>query len=128
MVTAFVAARHILAGDTDKHELWNVNTEKAYHEEKDAPEAEITASVPAAKASAERDKTTPTEDPVVEIKRLKKDKNAPKPTEYQPIISVGVTVRRPRVTPKVSEVTEADAPPITADNVGAAASESESVD
>ena len=107
MVTAFVAARHILAGDTDKRELWNVNTEKAYHEEKDAPEAEITASVPAAKTPAEKSEPTPTEGPVVEIKRLKKDKNAPKPAEYQPVITVGVTVRRPRVTPKVSDAADA---------------------
>lgn len=34
MVTAMVAADDILSGNTDKTELWNVNTEKSYHEEK----------------------------------------------------------------------------------------------
>ena len=46
MVTSFVATRHIMEGDVSKDELWNVNTEQSYHEEKDAPEAEITQSVP----------------------------------------------------------------------------------
>ncbi|NMP38174.1 MAG: NAD(P)/FAD-dependent oxidoreductase [Clostridiales bacterium] len=34
MVTAFRAADAIMSGKTDKTEIWNVNTEKDYHEEK----------------------------------------------------------------------------------------------
>ena len=34
MVTAMVAAELIKTGNSDKKELWNVNTEKEYHEEK----------------------------------------------------------------------------------------------
>ena len=34
MVTAFKAADAIMSGSTDKNEIWNVNTEKDYHEEK----------------------------------------------------------------------------------------------
>ncbi len=35
MMTAILAARHIIKGDTSKDELWNVNTEQSYHEEKE---------------------------------------------------------------------------------------------
>ena len=34
MVTAMVAAELIKTGNSDKKELWNVNTEKEYHEKK----------------------------------------------------------------------------------------------
>ena len=34
MVTSFEAVKNILSGTTDKHNIWNVNTEKEYHEEK----------------------------------------------------------------------------------------------
>ncbi|MFA5742174.1 MAG: NAD(P)/FAD-dependent oxidoreductase [Candidatus Izemoplasmatales bacterium] len=34
MVTAFEAVRHIQKNIVDKSDIWNVNTEKAYHEEK----------------------------------------------------------------------------------------------
>ena len=34
MVTSMVACEKIISGDTDKSEIWNVNTEKEYHEEK----------------------------------------------------------------------------------------------
>lgn len=36
MVTSMVACENILSGDPDKTALWNVNTEKAYHEVKNA--------------------------------------------------------------------------------------------
>ena len=34
MLTAIRAAEAIKAGNTDKHNIWNVNTEKEYHETK----------------------------------------------------------------------------------------------
>ena len=34
MVTSFEAVKAIKSGSTDKSALWNVNTEKEYHEEK----------------------------------------------------------------------------------------------
>ncbi|NLZ46933.1 MAG: NAD(P)/FAD-dependent oxidoreductase [Clostridiales bacterium] len=34
MLTAIYAARNIIAGNTDKNNIWNVNTEKEYHEQK----------------------------------------------------------------------------------------------
>jgi hypothetical protein len=34
MVTSMVACENIISGDTDKTALWNVNTEKVYHETK----------------------------------------------------------------------------------------------
>ena len=34
MVTAFETVKNILSGDTDRSAIWNVNTEKEYHEEK----------------------------------------------------------------------------------------------
>lgn len=34
MVTSFEAVKNILSGRTDKDNIWNVNTEKEYHEEK----------------------------------------------------------------------------------------------
>jgi hypothetical protein len=36
MCTSFEAVRNILSGETKKDNLWNVNTEKEYHEEKQA--------------------------------------------------------------------------------------------
>ena len=33
MCTSFEAVKNILAGKTDKSNVWNVNTEKEYHEE-----------------------------------------------------------------------------------------------
>ena len=36
MVTSFEAVKNILSGRTDKSNIWNVNTEKEYHEEKKA--------------------------------------------------------------------------------------------
>ena len=35
MVTAFKTAEAIKSGSTDKDAIWNVNTEKSYHETKD---------------------------------------------------------------------------------------------
>jgi hypothetical protein len=35
MLTAMVAVNGLLEGKTDKSALWEVNTEKAYHEEKE---------------------------------------------------------------------------------------------
>ena len=32
MMTAVTAARNIIEGNTDKSNIWNVNTEKEYHE------------------------------------------------------------------------------------------------
>ncbi len=34
MCTAFEAVKNILAGVTDKSNIWDVNTEKEYHESK----------------------------------------------------------------------------------------------
>ena len=34
MMTSFEAVRNILNGNADKSNIWNVNTEKEYHEEK----------------------------------------------------------------------------------------------
>ena len=36
MLTAMMAVDCIIAGETDKRGLWEVNTEMDYHEEKDA--------------------------------------------------------------------------------------------
>lgn len=36
MVTSFEAVKNILSGETDKSNIWNVNTEKEYHEESKA--------------------------------------------------------------------------------------------
>ena len=33
MMTSFEAVKNILSGNTDKSNIWNVNTEKEYHEE-----------------------------------------------------------------------------------------------
>lgn len=35
MATSFEAVRCIRENDPDKHGLWNVNTEKSYHESKE---------------------------------------------------------------------------------------------
>ena len=40
MVTSFEAVKDILEGVTDKSNVWNVNTEKEYHEEKDTKKEE----------------------------------------------------------------------------------------
>jgi hypothetical protein len=34
MVTSFETVKNIVNGVADKDNIWNVNTEKAYHEEK----------------------------------------------------------------------------------------------
>ena len=34
MVTAFETAKNIISGKTSRDNIWNVNTEKEYHEEK----------------------------------------------------------------------------------------------
>ena len=34
MVTSFEAVKNIMNGTTDKSNIWNVNTEKEYHEAK----------------------------------------------------------------------------------------------
>lgn len=36
MVTSFETVKNIRSGNTDKTNIWNVNTEKSYHEEKDS--------------------------------------------------------------------------------------------
>ena len=38
MLTAMLAVENIIAGNTDKSNLWEVNTETDYHEEKANPE------------------------------------------------------------------------------------------
>jgi hypothetical protein len=37
MLTAMVAVDNILAGETDKTNLWDINTEQEYHEEEKYP-------------------------------------------------------------------------------------------
>ncbi len=41
MVTSMVACESILSGNTDKTELWKVNTEKEYHETKETSDGEV---------------------------------------------------------------------------------------
>lgn len=36
MATSFEAVKNILNGKTDKRNIWNVNTEQVYHEEKES--------------------------------------------------------------------------------------------
>lgn len=36
MCTSFEAVKNILSGETNKDNIWNVNTEKEYHEEKES--------------------------------------------------------------------------------------------
>ena len=50
MLTAMVAVDNILAGITDKTNLWEVNTEQEYHEEKEEPR--VPAEVPRVPVSA----------------------------------------------------------------------------
>jgi len=50
MLTAMVAVDNILAGITDKSNLWEVNTEQEYHEQKSEPR--VAAEVPRVPASA----------------------------------------------------------------------------
>ena len=50
MLTAMVAVDNILAGITDKSNLWEVNTEQEYHEQK--AEAKITTEIPRVPARA----------------------------------------------------------------------------
>ena len=35
MVTSFTAVKHIIGEIKDKNDIWNVNTEKEYHETKE---------------------------------------------------------------------------------------------
>lgn len=41
MVTSFETVKNILSGQKDKSNIWNVNTEQEYHEEKKGNEAEV---------------------------------------------------------------------------------------
>jgi hypothetical protein len=41
MLTAMVSVDNILAGITDKKNLWEINTEQEYHEDKGTPSREI---------------------------------------------------------------------------------------
>lgn len=54
MATSFAAVRGILSGATDKREVWSVNTEKSYHEEKSAEVAEEMAPTPARDTGARK--------------------------------------------------------------------------
>jgi protoporphyrinogen oxidase len=47
MLTAMTAVDNILAGRTDKSNIWNVNTEQEYHEEQKAPAEPVAAETPA---------------------------------------------------------------------------------
>ena len=49
MLTAMVAVDNILAGVTDKSNLWEVNTEQEYHEEKEVPQ--VAATIPRTRAN-----------------------------------------------------------------------------
>ena len=49
MLTAMVAVDNILAGITDKSNLWEVNTEQEYHEEKEVPQ--VAATIPRTRAN-----------------------------------------------------------------------------
>jgi hypothetical protein len=40
MATAMEACKAIVAGESDKEAIWSVNTEKAYHETKEADKQE----------------------------------------------------------------------------------------
>ena len=55
MLTAMTAVENILAGRTDKSNIWDVNTEMDYHEVRSEPAASTTAVAPqaAAESSAE---------------------------------------------------------------------------
>jgi len=41
MCTSFETVKNILSGETDRSNIWNVNTEKEYHEADSAPEEEV---------------------------------------------------------------------------------------
>ena len=72
MATSFEAVRGILSGSTDKTAVWNVNTEKSYHEEKSAEVNEEMAPTPASEDFQD-----------VTVKKVPKK-------EYKPPISIEV--------------------------------------
>ncbi len=52
MLTAMTAVDNIIAGQQDKANIWELNTEKEYHEERSADEKPVTAEKPGAAATA----------------------------------------------------------------------------
>ena len=55
METAFQTVDNILSGKEDKTNIWNVNTEKEYHESKSGESAELKQEETAAKETAEKE-------------------------------------------------------------------------
>ena len=95
MATSFEAVRNILSGREDKSNIWSVNTEKAYHEEKQAePEKAAPAKVV---ATAEK----PAKNTTVTVRRIPKEaRTAGQKKGYEPPITVTIITRTPRAIPK----------------------------
>jgi protoporphyrinogen oxidase len=52
MLTAMIAVDNIIAGIKTKANLWAVNTEQEYHEEKEGPATEVNSQTPVARATS----------------------------------------------------------------------------
>jgi protoporphyrinogen oxidase len=94
MATSFEAVRNILSGREDKSNIWNVNTEKSYHEEKQAaPDAPSEGSGQAKGSSGKSAAIT--------VRRIPRaQRTGEKKGGYEPPITVTITTRTPRAVPK----------------------------
>ncbi len=96
MATSFEAVRNILSGREDKSNIWNVNTEKSYHEEKQAALVEEPETAVA-----------PKKETVVTVRRIPKSERGNRPHKgYEPPITIGFNIRTPKVTPKAAPAKE----------------------
>ncbi len=78
MITAFETVKNILSGEKDKSNIWNVNTEQEYHEEKTVQKEEKQAEV-------KEDKPVTTAAPVPPVKEEVKPAEAAAPVAPAPV-------------------------------------------
>ncbi|MBE5886819.1 MAG: hypothetical protein E7284_10510 [Lachnospiraceae bacterium] len=118
MITAFETVKNILGGVKDKSNIWNVNTEKEYHEEKVIKKESTENSVKKAEdvivtqseSSVAEEKTTVTATPVPPVKQVQEKEEAVKEEELKAMVQevpappVRKQIRRnPKVEQTVAE-------------------------
>lgn len=111
MATSFEAVRNILTGRKDKSNIWNVNTEKSYHEEAKAAPSSSEASPAGASVAPGTGPVTGRDTAgrtTIQVRRIPRQERPPKRAgEYQPPLQIHIVRHVPRAIPKEKDASQA---------------------
>ena len=118
MITSFETVKNIINGVKDKSNIWNVNTEQEYHEEKKVEEVKTTTTAAPVPPVKEMPKTAETETPAPTVNNTPVKTEAPVEKEEE----IQATVQAVPAPPARKQIRRNAAPKASVENEAAATS------